>query len=219
MSESAARSPFAVPQAATGGLPVPEPSSELQEYLAKRRSVSANDLREPGPDPEELAVLLQMAARSPDHKKLSPWRFIVFQGDARAAFGEVLAEILKRREPDASSARLDMERGRFMRAPVVVAVISGAQERPGVPEWEQVLSAGAVAMNLIHAAASFGYSANWITEWCAYDAAVAGAMGLQSHEKAAGFIYIGTAKQPPKERDRPNLTAITSFWPLPPLNI
>ncbi len=208
-----------MPQNDPSAAPLPKRWPELQAYLETRRSVSANDLGEPGPQPEELAAILRIAARVPDHKKLAPWRFIVFQGDARAAFGEVLAEILKKREPDASAMRLDTERSRFLRAPVVVAIVSSAEERPGVPEWEQVLSAGAAGMNLVHAAAAFGYSSNWITEWYAYDAAVSVVLGLKSHERVAGFVYLGTARQAPKERDRPNLAAIASFWPLPPLNI
>jgi nitroreductase len=200
-------------------LPLPERWPELQSYLANRRSVSANELGEPGPGPEEIAEILQIAARVPDHKKLAPWRFIVFQGDARAAFGHILALILKQREPDASEARLEIERQRLLRAPVVIATISRAEERPGVPEWEQILSAGAANMNLIHAAAAHGYSANWITEWYSYDPAVAATLGLAPHERIAGFVYIGTARQPPVERDRPRLAEITSFWPLAPINI
>lgn len=193
-------------------LPLPVSSPALQEHLALRRSVSANDLAEPGPDAEQLATILQLAARVPDHKKLAPWRFILFQGELRQHFGDVLAGILARKEPDASPDRLDMERRRFLRAPVVVAVVSAAQARPGVPEWEQVLSAGAVCLNMLHAAASFGFAGNWITEWYAYDDDVRGALGCAAHERIAGFVYIGTGRIPPKERDRPDMAAITSVW-------
>jgi nitroreductase len=193
-------------------LPLPAPSPALQQYLAMRRSVSANDLTEPGPDAEQLAMILRLAARVPDHKKLAPWRFILFEGERRQQFGEVLAGIIARKEPDASPDRLDIERRRFSRALVVVAVISAAQARPGVPEWEQVLSAGAVCLNMLHAAASFGFAANWITEWYAYDDDVRAELGCAPHERAAGFVYIGTGRTQPKERDRPDMAAITEAW-------
>lgn len=181
-------------------------------HLQTRRSVSANDLAEPGPDAGQLGAILQIAARVPDHKKLAPWRFVVFAGEARRKFGAVLADITARREPEASAARLEIEHNRLLRAPVTVCVISAAQVRPGVPEWEQVLSAGAVCLNLLHGAAALGFAGNWITEWYSYDDEVRQALGLAEHERIAGFIYLGSARQKPAERDRPDVQAITAYW-------
>jgi nitroreductase len=191
---------------------LPRASDAFQHYLLTRRSVSAQDLAEPGPDAAQLEAILRIAARVPDHKKRAPWRFILFEGEARAAFGEVLADITQKREPEASSKRLDTERRRFLRAPVVVAVISSMKPHPAAPEWEQVLSAGAACMNLLHGAAAFGFSGNWITEWYAYDGEVADALGLGEGERVAGFVYLGTARETPKERERPDVGAITSRW-------
>ena len=185
------------------------------ELLLARRSVVANKLGPPGPDARQLRDILTVAARVPDHKKLAPWRFIVFEGDARAAFGEVLREACGRNEPDAGETRLETEANRFMRAPVVVAVISSPKDNPAVPEWEQVLSAGAACQNLLIAANASGFSAQWITEWYAFDDAVAKALGLESTERIAGFIYIGTATEKPEERDRPDLDHITTKWNAP----
>jgi nitroreductase len=191
---------------------LPRASDAFQHYLLTRRSVSAQDLAEPGPNAAQLEAILRIAARVPDHKKRAPWRFIIFEGEARAAFGEVLADITRRRDPEASPKRLDTERGRFLRAPVVVAVISSMKPHPSAPEWEQVLSAGAACMNLLHGAAAFGFSGNWITEWYAYDAEVMAALGLGESERVAGFVYLGTAQDAPKERERPDVAAITGWW-------
>ncbi len=187
-------------------------SESVLNLLLARRSVVANKLGAPGPDAQLLRKILTAAARVPDHKKLVPWRFILFEGEARAAFGQVLADACKSNEPDASGTRLETEAGRFLRAPVVVAVISSFVANPAVPEWEQILSAGAACQNLLTAANAAGFSSQWITEWLAFDEQVCAALGLKEGERVAGFIYIGTAKEKPEDRDRPNLDEITTFW-------
>jgi nitroreductase len=168
-------------------------------------------MTEPGPDPETLREMLTIAARVPDHKKLAPWRFIVMEGAARAAFGERLAAIWAAREPEASSIRLENERTRFLRAPVVVVVVSSPKPHPAAPELEQVLSAGAACVNLLHASAAMGFGAQWITEWYGFDDQVKAAFGLAPHERFAGFVYIGTPTETLTDRDRPDVPAITSF--------
>jgi nitroreductase len=179
-------------------------------HLASRRSVTAKALSAPGPDNETLDAMLTIAARVPDHKKIVPWRFILLQDNARTAFGEMLARICAAREPDASDMRHEVERSRFERAPVVVAVISSPVDHPACPEWEQILSAGAVCMNLLHAATAMGFGAQWITEWYAFDDQVRAAFGLAAHERFAGFVYIGTPTERPDDRDRPDLAEIVS---------
>jgi nitroreductase len=181
--------------------------------LSTRRSVKPALLAAPGPTPEQLQTILTIAARVPDHKKLAPWRFIVLEGDARTQLGEVIAEacIAAEKEPP-SQVRLEMERGRLLRAPVVVAVISRVVAHPGAPEWEQILSAGAACFNLCLAANAMGYGTSWITEWIAYDRQVRAALGLADNERVAGFIYIGTAAAPSEERERPALADIVTRW-------
>ncbi len=181
-------------------------------HLETRRSVSADKLGEPGPGDEELHTILRIAARAPDHKKLGPWRFIVIAGEARETLGERLANITAEREPDASPTRLETERRRFLRSPVTVTVVSHTIYHPAAPEWEQILSAGAVCMNLVHAAHALGYAAHWLTEWYAYDESARAAIGLDPKERIAGFIHIGTPQEPPKERDRPKMAAIVSYY-------
>jgi len=186
---------------------------ETLELLLTRRSVKAMMLAEPGPTPDQLTTILTVAARVPDHKKLVPWRFIVFEGEARANFGRVLIEACAAEEKEPpSAARLEIERTRLLRAPTVVAVISSATPNPGAPEWEQVLSCGAACQNLCLAANAMGFGTCWITEWYAYSSGVRSALDLAGNEKVAGFIYIGTATDRQPDRERPDLAKITSRW-------
>ena len=187
-------------------------TNPILDLLLTRRSVSANSLTEPGPSDDELELMLRAASRVPDHKKLVPWRFLLFQGEARAAFGTVLAEVCAAEEKDPGAFRLETERKRFLRAPVVIAVISRVVKNPAAPEWEQVLSAGAACQNLILAAAALGYGAQWITEWYGYSEGVRKALRLAENERVAGFVYVGTAKEKPEERERPKLSDVVAPW-------
>ncbi|HVU21309.1 MAG TPA: nitroreductase [Rhizomicrobium sp.] len=185
------------------------PAPDAIDLLLTRRSGSAKAMTGPGPTPEELQTILTAAARVPDHGKLFPWRFIVFEGDARARFGEVLAECLKATEA-ANDERLAMERNRFLRAPVVVGVVSRVREGIPIPIWEQELSAGAVCQTMLIAATAMGYVANWLTEWPAFNPLVAERLGLQDGERIAGFVYIGKPSLDLEERVRPDLDRIVS---------
>jgi nitroreductase len=186
------------------------PAPDALDLLLSRRSGSAKAMTGPGPSSAELEKILTAAARVPDHGKLFPWRFILFEGDARLRMGEALAECVTDVEPEASQERIEMERGRFLRAPVVVGVVSRVREGIPIPEWEQLLSAGAVCQNMLIAAHALGFVANWITEWPAYNARVKEQLGLQAGERIAGFVYIGHPVQPLEERVRPNLSKIVS---------
>jgi nitroreductase len=182
------------------------------QLLKTRRSVKPMELSGPGPSAAELDMLLTIAARVPDHGKLAPWRFIVFEGDERLAAGEKIAAIFRQRKADATADQIDFERKRLARAPLVVAVVSRAGPHVKIPEWEQQLSAGAAAMSLVIAAHAMGYAASWITEWYAYDRAVLDALGLAANERMAGFVHIGRPAKPPEERDRPKLADIVSRY-------
>ena len=185
--------------------------NETLDLLKTRRSAKVPMLTEPGPDPEALEALLAVAARVPDHGKLAPWRFIVFSGDARAEAGAIIADVFAAAQPGTDDRRLEIERRRFS-APVVIAVVSRATPGGKIPEWEQLLSAGAVCMNLTVAANAMGYATCWLTEWYAYDRAVLDRFGLAPHEKIAGFVHIGTAPEPREDRDRPVLAdLVTTF--------
>jgi len=183
----------------------------LIDFLKTRRSTPVLQLAAPGPERGEIEEMLTIASRVPDHGKLAPWRFIVFAGAAREEAGEKLAEIMKADDPEASAERLKLERERLTRAPLVIAVVSRAAVHPKIPEWEQVMSAGAVCYNLVVAANAFGYGATWLTEWYAFDERAKPALGLEADEKIAGFIHIGTRTEAPFERVRPALEDIVTW--------
>lgn len=193
-------------------LPAAHPSEETIALLRLRRSTAADLMGEPGPDATALRSMLQIAARAPDHRRVAPFRFIVFEKEARAAAGEILAAAFAAAEPGAEPRRIEAERRRFLRAPVVVAVVSSVDRAHKTPEWEQVLTAGAVCQNLLIAANAHGYAAQWVTEWCAYDRAVLDAFGLAPDERVAGFVYLGTAREDPRERQRPDLDALITYF-------
>jgi nitroreductase len=188
------------------------PAPHALDLLLSRRSGSAKAMTGPGPSAEELRLILTAGARVPDHKKLFPWRFIVFEGDGRKRMGELLAKITLEDDPKASEERIAMERYRFQRAPVIVGVVSRVRENIPIPTWEQELSAGAVCQNMLIAAHAMGYVGNWLTEWCAFDPKVRDGLGLKSGERIAGFLYFGKPVEPLEERVRPNLDdLITRF--------
>lgn len=196
------------------GEPTPAafPSDDSVRMLRQRRSTSPELMQGPGPSALELRTILEIGARVPDHRRVYPFRFIVFEGDRRAVAGAIFAERLAAIDSSADTAKLDVERRRLLRAPSVVAVVSKVDRSHKTPEWEQVLTAGAVCENLLLAASAHGFAACWLTEWPAYDAGVREALGLAADERFAGFIYFGSARENPKERPRPDLDAlITRF--------
>lgn len=189
-----------------------ERSEILVDLLARRRSAPPAAMLGPGPDAAQLATLLRLAARTPDHGKLAPWRFIVFEGEARDRAGAILAEIYKSDHPEAGAERLALEAKRLAHAPLVVAVVSRAAAHAKIPEWEQILSAGAVCMNLTIAARALGFSTAWLTEWPAYDARALARLGLLEHEKLAGFLHVGRVESPPDDRVRPDMAQIVTHF-------
>jgi nitroreductase len=180
------------------------------DLLLSRRSAPPQTLTAPGPSKDEIETLLKVASRVPDHGKLAPWRFVVLEGAARERAGAIAAHLFAEQNPGADEARLTIERSRFARAPLVVAVVSRAAPHVKIPEWEQVLSAGAVCMNLEIAANALGYRSTWVTEWCAYDRQFCDALGLHAHEKIAGFIHIGRPSAEIEDRVRPALEEIVT---------
>jgi nitroreductase len=177
-------------------------------FLTRRRSASAATLTAPGPDAGQLATLLSLATRAPDHGKLAPWRFVVLAGEAKAVFVGRLQALVSSR-PD--GAMLGAKLGKLSIPPLSVVVIS--RHLPAkIPEWEQRLSAGAVCTLMIVAAQAMGFGANWITDWYAYDADALALLGLRDGEAVAGFIHIGTPAEAPLERVRPDLDAIVETW-------
>ena len=189
--------------------------SDALELLTTRRSFKAVELSGPAPSAAEVDTMLTVASRVPDHGKLAPWRFIVFEGEARRAAGAAIAAAFAARYPTAKPEQLEAEGMRLTRAPLVIAVVSRAAPHVKIPEWEQILSAGAAAMNLVLAAHALGFGASWITEWYAYDRSVLDALGLKAHERIAGFVHIGRPPGHPEDRARPPLDEIASRFAAP----
>lgn len=187
-------------------------STEFVDFLLKRRSVLARSMAEPGPGECELEQILRAGMRVPDHGRLTPWRFIVIRGEARARMGQVLGEAYRKAHPDCIDEQVEIESERFERAPLVVAVVSRTNPAHKIPEWEQILSSGAACQNMLTAALAMGFAAQWITEWPAYNDDVKRALGLEPADRIAGFLYLGTMTEPPAERQRPEYGDIVSEW-------
>lgn len=184
--------------------------SSLAAYLASRRSAKPRDMIAPGPDAATLDAILALAARTPDHGKLFPWRFVKIED--RKAFADLLERAFLAANPDARAAQVEAATAGAYQAPSLVILLYAPQESAKIPEWEQMLSAGAVGMNLIHAAQAHGFVATWLTGWPSYDATVRAAI-CEGRETIAGLFYIGTPGLPLEERPRPDLAAIMRTFP------
>lgn len=180
------------------------------EMLKTRRSVPVLAMNGPGPDQQQLDTLLTIASRVPDHGKLCPWRFIVFEGEARERAGTIIAGRFRDKTPGATEAQIEIERKRLLHAPMVIAVVSKAGEHAKIPEWEQIHSSGAACMSLVIAANAMGFVTSWLTQWYAYDSETRAAFGVGQDERISGFIHIGRKDTANEDRPRPELAAIMS---------
>ncbi len=181
------------------------------DLLRRRRSVVVKNMCEPGPGQEELDLILEAGIRVPDHGKIGPWRLQVLNKPAQAMLGDVFASEFSGRIPDANDKQVEFERERPQRAPLLIVVSSQVNREHSVPESEQILSCGAVCMNLLNAAAALGYAAQWLTEWPAYNNNVKQALGVADDQEIVGFIYIGSAVEAPGERVRPTIDTVVSY--------
>jgi nitroreductase len=187
--------------------------SSTLALLRTRRSGRPRDMVEPGPDAGQLADILAIAARTPDHGKLAPWRFVHIGKPARPAFLALL-ERAYRAGRDAEPGRLELEAvQRFaLQAPDLVVILSSPVEGTRIPLWEQELSCGAACMNLLLAAHAMGFTGGWVTGWASYSPEVLQGLGGRPHERIAGFIFLGTPAQPLEERPRPAMAHVVHEW-------
>ncbi|MEE3360459.1 MAG: nitroreductase [Pseudomonadota bacterium] len=189
---------------------MPTPNPQALEFLLSRRSRPAKTLKAPGPDADALMPILTAAARTPDHGKLEPWRFIVLQGDALTR----LAGVAKERGAALGLDEDKIAKGhdQFANSPMCVAVIEVQKDAPKIPPLEQTYSAGAVCLALLNAALAAGWGANWLSGWVSHDRGfMTDALGLADNERVAGFMHIGTETSTPPDRPRPDLDAITTW--------
>lgn len=183
-------------------------NSPIIDFLLTRSSAPIAELREPAPTDEQIATLIRIASRVPDHGRLAPWRFILYRGKARHDIGEKLAALAEAREGPLTDARREQERSRFSRAPLVIGVIHTPKENQKIPRWEMLLSGGAAAMNLVIGANAMGYRTNWITNWYSEVAEGREILGLAPDERVVGFVHIGTFNGEVLERPRPETSTL-----------
>jgi len=181
------------------------------DLLLKRRSLVVAKLTDPGPTQEEIDLILRCATRVPDHGKLTPWRIQVVQGEVRRDLGKIWGDIFSKKHPDATPEQIKLEYLRPCRAPLLL-IVSTQIESERIPEWEQILSGAALCQNTLIATTALGYHAQWLSEWPNYDGDVKTALGILPSDRILGFIYIGTASEPPVERVRPTLEKVVTYW-------
>jgi nitroreductase len=177
--------------------------------LLSRRSAKARDLVAPGPSAAELETILTAASRVPDHGKLAPWRFVLIED--RAAFAGLLVERYRADRPEAGRLEVEAMEAFARQAPTLIALVSLVRESH-IPDWEQLLSAGAAAQTLLIAAHALGYAGNWLTGAATYLPGIAEALGVPGG-RIAGYLFLGTASKPLEERPRPALGDIVLRWP------
>lgn len=184
--------------------------SSLRSHLETRRSGKPRDLGGPGPTDAELTDMVRIAARTPDHGKLAPWRFIIVPDAQREALATLLADAYRAEKPEAGRQEIEAMHQFARQAPALVVVMSSPRESK-IPLWEQELSVGAATMNLLHAAHALGFAGGWLTGWPSFNDTVRDAFG-SAHERIAGFVFIGTPSRELEERPRPELDDIVSVW-------
>ena len=187
--------------------------NDVINFLQSRRSVTAKNMNNSFVADDDLNNILDCGIRVPDHGALTPWILTVIKDEARYRIGnKILAPEFKLNNPDASKEEIEFERNRFIRASVVIGVLSKPVSHPKIPLWEMELSAGAVCANLLIAAQSLGYAAQWLTEWYSYNKIMIKEVGGDPKtDKIAGFIYIGDKVNQPIERRRPLKEKVIKF--------
>ncbi len=180
--------------------------------LLERHSTPARALVEPAPDDRQLRLILKTALSAPDHGRLHPYRFISIRGDARRKLSEVFAKATQQREPDADPIYLEKQKEKPLHSPLIVVVVASLIESPKVPEIEQMLSAGAAALNVLLAANALGFGSIWLTGANAYDEHVRIRLGIAENERIIGFIYLGTPTIDIPPRPIPEVSAHLTSW-------
>jgi len=197
-----------VPPSLCQSLPSNTASTQMLDFLNQRRSTPLALLTEPGPQNDELSMILQLASRVPDHRRVVPWRFVVFLGAAKQQAAKLIGQRFLELNPKSDNSEAGLESHKFSKAPVVIALISTPNSNHKTPVWEQNLTVGAVGQNLLLASNAAGFAGVWLT----YDQDIRQQFEVKEFEQIAGFFHLGTASEQPIERPRPNMEQIVSYW-------
>lgn len=187
-------------------------TSSLRTHLATRRSGKARDMVVPGPDAAELRDIIALALRTPDHGKLAPWRIVTVGADQRDALAALLKSAWVQENPGAAGLDLSALDQFAQQAPTLLVLLSTPVAGSKIPVWEQQMSAGAVGMNLLHAAHAHGYVGSWLTGWAAFSPPVAAAFGAQDGDTIVGYFFLGSPARELDERPRPEYDAVVRSW-------
>jgi nitroreductase len=187
-------------------------TSSLRAHLATRRSGKPRDMIAPGPDVAELREIIALALRTPDHGKLAPWRIVTVAADQRDALAALLKAAWVRENPGAAGLDLSALDQFAHQAPTLLVLVSTPVAGSKIPVWEQQMSAGAVGMNLLHAAHAHGFVGSWLTGWAAYNPDVAAAFGAQEGDTIVGYFFLGSPARDLDERPRPEYDDVVRAW-------
>jgi len=187
-------------------------TSSLRAHLATRRSGKARDMVAPGPDAATLHDIIALALRTPDHGKLAPWRIVTVADDQRETLATLLKQAWVKENPGAAGLDLSALDQFAHQAPTLLVLLSTPVEGSKIPLWEQQMSAGAVGMNLLHAAHAHGFVGSWLTGWAAYSPDVAAAFGARVGDTIVGYFFLGTAGANLSERPRPEYDDVVRDW-------
>jgi nitroreductase len=186
--------------------------SSLLAHLATRRSGKARDMVAPGPDADQLHDIIALALRTPDHGKLAPWRIVTVAADQREAFAALLKKAWVDENPGSAGLDLVVFDQFAHQAPTLLVLLSTPVHESKVPIWEQQMSAGAVGMNLLHAAHAHGFVGSWLTGWAAYSPGVGAAFGAREGDTVVGYFFLGTPAKELDERPRPEYDDVVRAW-------
>tara|TARA_R110000868_G_scaffold193460_1_gene438430 strand:- start:2958 stop:3536 length:579 start_codon:yes stop_codon:yes gene_type:complete len=185
--------------------------SSPMTLLQTRRSGKPRDMIVPGPNAEQLRAILEVAARTPDHGKLAPWRFVIVREDQRDTLAALLERAYRADKPQAGRLEIEAMHQFAHQAPTLVVALSSPKAESKIPLWEQELSVGAAIMNLLNATHASGFVGGWLTGWPSYSDMVRDSFGT-AEERIAGFIFIGTPGRPQDERPRPEYNNVVMNW-------
>ncbi|MDM7860594.1 NAD(P)H nitroreductase [Alteromonas sp. ASW11-36] len=167
-------------------------------------------LQAPAPAGEALQIIQQAALRAPDHAGLTPWQFVIIEGDGLERLGQLFIESVKARGGDQES----LARAPLLpkRSPMIIAAATRYTDHPKVPRVEQVQSAACAVHAMQMAAFAQGFSGIWRTGSYAQCDVVKQGLGFSSDEELVGFLYLGSSPISPRQPPKRSADDYFSHW-------